>query len=128
MELLLRLHLQLQPTRVDNFIAEHRVGETLSALITGVRGNLLKMEVSEGVIADCKLEEPKPEETKPAADAAASSAGVGSLAAMLKGRWKEGKGGDPAPKPSTLKPGMVKSVKITALDAEHKKITVELIP
>jgi small subunit ribosomal protein S1 len=118
---------QLQPTKVDNFIAEHQVGETISGLITDVRGNNLKLEVAEGVLAECKIEEAKKEEAKPA-DSAAGSADVGSLAALLKGRWKEGKGGDPAPKASTLKPGMVRTVKIVSLDAEHKKIVVELIP
>jgi len=117
---------QLQPTRVDNFIAEHQVGETISGLITDVRGNNVRIEVSEGVIAECKIEEPKKEEAKPAESA--GSADVGSLAAMLKGRWKEGKGGDSAPKVSSLRPGQVKTVKIVALDAEHKKITVELLP
>ncbi len=117
---------QLQPTRVDNFIAEHQVGETISGLITDVRGNNVRIEVSEGVIAECKIEEAKKEEAKPAESA--GSADVGSLAAMLKGRWKEGKGGDSAPKASSLRPGQVKTVKIVALDAEHKKITVELLP
>jgi hypothetical protein len=46
---------------------------------------------------------------------------------MLKGRWKEGKGGDPAPKATGLKPGLVRTVKIVTLDPEHKKITVELV-
>lgn len=119
---------QLQPTKVDNFIAEHQVGETLSGLITDVRGNNLKIEVSEGILADCKLEDPKPEAVAKPAAASAGSADVGSLAELLKGRWKEGKGGDPTPKPSTLKPGLVRSVKIVSLDAEHKKVTVELLP
>ncbi len=118
---------QLQPTKVDLFIAEHQVGETLSGLVTDVRGNNIRIEVSEGVLADCKIEEPKKEEAKPAAESA-GAADLGSLAAMLKGRWKEGKGGDPAPKAATIKPGTVRSVKITALDAEHKRVTVELLP
>jgi len=117
---------QLQPTKLDNFIAEHQVGETISGLVTDVRGNTLKLEVSEGVIAECKLEEPKKEEAKPA-EASAGSADLGSLAAMLKGRWKEGKGGDPAPKAATIKPGTIRTCKIVSLDAEHKKITVELL-
>lgn len=117
---------QLQPTRVDLFIAEHQVGETLSGLITDVRGNHLRLEVSEGVHADCRLEEPK--EEKKAADPGSATADVGSLAAMLAGRWKEGKGGDAAPKASAYRPGMVRTVRITALDAEHKKVTVELVP
>lgn len=117
---------QLQPTKVDNFIAEHTVGETISGLVTDVRGNNIKLEVAEGVLAECKLEEPKKEEAKPA-EASAGSADLGSLAAMLKGRWKEGKGGDPAPKANTIKPGVLRTVKIVALDAEHKKIIVELL-
>lgn len=117
---------QLQPTKVDLFIAEHQVGETISGLITDVRNNNIRIEVSEGVIADCKLEEPKKEEPK--AEAAAGSADVGSLAALLKGRWKEGKGGDSAPKANNLRAGMVRTVKILSLDAEHKKVTVELLP
>lgn len=117
---------QLQPTKVDLFIAEHQVGETISGLITDVRNNNIRIEVSEGVIADCKIEEAKKEEPK--AEAAAGSADVGSLAALLKGRWKEGKGGDPAPKANNLRAGMVRTVKILSLDAEHKKVTVELLP
>ena len=118
---------QLQPTRVDNFIAEHKVGETISGLVTDVRGNVLKLEVAEGVLAECRLEEPKKEEAKPAEAAGAGSADLGSLAAMLKGRWKEGKGGDPTPKAATIKPGVLRTCKIVALDAEHKKIVVELL-
>ncbi len=118
---------QLQPTKIDNFITEHKVGETISGLITDVRGNNIKLEVAEGVLAECKLEEPKKEEAKPASEAP-GSADVGSLAALLKGRWKEGKGGDPAPKPSALRPGLLRSVKIVSLDVEHKRIVVELIP
>jgi len=117
---------QLQPTKVDNFIAEHQVGETISGLLTDMRGNNLKFEVAEGVLAECKLAEAKKEEAKPAAEAA-GAADVGSLAALLKGRWKEGKGGDPTPKQTTLKPGMLRTLKIVTLDAEHKRIVVELL-
>ena len=118
---------QLQPTRVDNFISEHKVGETISGLVTDVRGNVLKLEVAEGVLAECRLEEPKKEESKPAESAGAGSADLGSLAAMLKGRWKEGKGGDPTPKAATIKPGVLRTCKIVTLDSEHKKIVVELL-
>jgi small subunit ribosomal protein S1 len=117
---------QLQPTKVDSFITEHQIGETISGLLTDMRGNNLKFEVAEGVLAECKLAEPKKEEAKSVAEAAGAS-DVGSLAALLKGRWKEGKGGDPTPKASTLKPGMVRSLKIVSLDAEHKRITVEML-
>ena len=117
---------QLQPTKVDDFIAEHKVGETISGLLTDMRGNNLRFEVAEGVLAECKLAEAKKEEAKPAAETA-GSADVGSMAALLKGRWKDGKGVDAAPKSAALKPGMLRTLKIASLDAEHKRITVELL-
>jgi len=117
---------QLQPTKVDNFIAEHTVGELLSGRIADVRTNSLKVEISEGVYGECKLEEKKEEAAKPAA-VASSNVDLGSLAAMLKGRWKEGKGGDPAPKAATLRTGMIRNFKIASLDAEHKKIGLTIV-
>ena len=118
---------QLQPTKVDDFITEHKVGETISGLLTDMRGNNLKFEVAEGVLAECKLAEPKKEEAKATTAEPAGSADVGSLAALLKGRWKDGKGGDPVPKANTLKPGMLRTLNIVSLDAEHKRITVDLL-
>ena len=41
---------QLQPTKTDDFIAEHQVGETLTARVADVRSNLLKVEVADGVL------------------------------------------------------------------------------
>lgn len=120
---------QLQPTKIDLFIQEHQVGEVISGRITDVRGNNLKVEVGEGVLAECKIEEKKEEtksESAPAESAPAESVNVGSLAEMLKGRWKEGKGGDSAPKASQFRSGMMKTFKISGLDAEHKRITVDL--
>jgi small subunit ribosomal protein S1 len=117
---------QLQPTKIDNFIAEHTVGELLSGRIADVRANSLKVEISEGVFGECKLEEKKEEAAKPAA-ASASNVDVGSLAAMLKGRWKEGKGGDPTPKAAALRSGMIRNFKIAALDAEQKKIVLSIL-
>lgn len=116
---------QLQPTKADLFITEHQVGESLTGRITDVRGLVLKVEVSEGVLAECRLEEPKKEEPAVQA-AAASNVDVGSLAGMLKARWKEGKGGDDAPKASAFKAGMIRSFRIASLDAEARKITLEL--
>jgi small subunit ribosomal protein S1 len=118
---------QLQPTKVDNFIAEHTVGETISGRIADVRTSALKVEVADGVFGECKLEEKKEEAAKPAAAAAASSVDVGSLAAMLKGRWKEGKGGDSAPKAAALRTGMIRNFRIASLDAEQKKIALTIV-
>jgi len=117
---------QLQPTKVDHFIAEHTLGEKISGRIADVRAHSLRVEVAEGVYGECKLEEKKEEAAKPAA-ASASTADVGSLAEMLKGRWKEGKGGDPTPKAASLRTGMIRNFKISGLDAEQKRVSLELV-
>ena len=92
-----------------------------------MRTSALKVEVADGVFGECKLEEKKEEAAKPAAAAAASSVDVGSLAAMLKGRWKEGKGGDSAPKAAALRTGMIRNFRIASLDAEQKKIALTIV-
>jgi small subunit ribosomal protein S1 len=118
---------QLQPTKVDLFIAEHQVGETVSGRISDVRGNLLKVEVGEGVLGECRLEEAKKDDPRQAAASAAAGVDVGSLAAMLKGRWKEGKGGEAQPKASSLRAGMIRTFKISVLDPEHKRIGLDIV-
>ena len=123
---------QLQPTKTDDFIAEHQVGETLTARVADVRSNLLKVEVADGVLAECRLAEEKKEAAGAGAAKGSSSGGgsvdVSTLTAMLSARWKEGKGGEPAAKaPAAIKIGQVRSFRITNLDAAAKKISLELI-
>jgi small subunit ribosomal protein S1 len=122
---------QLQPTKTDDFIAEHQVGETLTARVADVRSNLVKVEVAEGVLAECRLAEDK-KEAAPSSGGSKSSSGasvdVGTLTAMLTAKWKEGKGGEAAPKAAnTVKIGQVRSFRIISLDAAAKKIGLELL-
>lgn len=114
---------QLLPTKVDNFIEEHQVGETLSGRVAEVRGSLVKVEVSEGVFGEYRL----PEEKKSAeSKAAAGNVDVSALGAMLKARWKEGKG-EGGGKENVLKPGQIRSFKVASMDAATKKIILELL-
>lgn len=121
---------QLQPTKTDDFIGEHNVGDTLTARVADVRSNLLKVEVAEGVLGECRLAEEKKDEAAPGkkSSGGGGSVDVSALTAMLSARWKEGKGGEPAPKTSNaIKIGQVRSFRITNLDVAAKKITLELI-
>jgi len=121
---------QLQPTKTDDFIGEHNVGDTLTARVADVRSNLLKIEVAEGVLGECRLAEEKKDEAVPGkkSSGGGGSVDVSALTAMLSARWKEGKGGEPAPKTSNaIKIGQVRSFRITNLDVAAKKITLELI-
>jgi small subunit ribosomal protein S1 len=124
----LRLGLkQLQPTAVDEYIAEHKEGDVVTGRVADVKGNRVSVELGEGVQAQFTLAaaEQKQEQR-------ASSADVSALSSMLASKWKGAPGssapaaGDSAPKRDVPKPGQVRSFKITKLDAEKKKIELEL--
>jgi small subunit ribosomal protein S1 len=109
---------QLEPTSADVFISEHAVGESLMGRILEVHGNSAKVELAEGVHTRCKLKE------ESGAQAAAQQASdVTDLAAMLASRWKGGAGSSA---PEGIKPGQIRSFKITAIDAPNKRIDIEL--
>jgi small subunit ribosomal protein S1 len=112
---------QLIPTGLDEFLVEHKVGDTVSGRVVGLSPILV--ELGDGIRVTCRAA------AKPAAAAAevapAAKVDLSSLSAMLKDRWK---GNAPAPsaEPEALAEGQIRTFKITKLDAEAKKIEVEL--
>jgi small subunit ribosomal protein S1 len=109
---------QLEPTSADVFISEHAVGETLMGRVIEVHGNSAKIELAEGVHSRCKTKE------EPSAQAAVPQASdVQDLAAMLSSRWKGGTGPSA---PEGIKPGQIRSFKITAIDVPNKRIDIEI--
>ncbi len=118
---------QLEPTRTDEYIAEHKVGDKVTGRVVDASATRAKIELGDGVMGDCKLTPvAAPVEEKKAA--AAGPVDINSLSAMLKSRWKEGKGGPVEPKadPNALRSGQVRNFKIAAVDAEKKRIDLEL--
>jgi small subunit ribosomal protein S1 len=111
---------QLVPTSVDEYIAERKVGDTVSGRVVDVSATRAKVELGEGVMAQCKLAEQK------AAEAAASTskADISSLSAMLSQKWKSGP--SPVSSPKSLRTGEVRSFRITHIDAAQKRVDVEL--
>jgi small subunit ribosomal protein S1 len=109
---------QLEPTSIDEYLAEHKTGETVTGRIVDVSGGRAKVELGQGVMAFAKLPEQK--------QAAKTQAGtdLSALTAMLAQKWKSGGGG--AAVPEALKAGQVRSFKITALDAGAKRIELAL--
>lgn len=114
---------QLEPTVVDKFIEEHKLGDTLSGRVISVSGEMAKVEVSEGIAATCRL--PKDEPKQNAAAESPRNADLSSLTAMLSARWKQGGAGETADAPK-LRTGEVRSFRISKLDAAAKRIEVEL--
>ncbi len=111
---------QLVPTSVDEYIAERKVGDTVSGRIVDVSASRAKVELGEGVMAQCKLVAEKASE----ASANDSKADISSLSAMLAQKWKSG----PSAAASSNAPraGEVRSFRITQLDPAQKRIDLEL--
>ena len=116
---------QLVPTSIDEYIAEHKVGDRISARVVEASSDFVQVELGEGIRAICRL--PKASAAAPAVPAAAAQGKVdlGSLSSMLQSRWK---GNNPATsaKHEPLGVGQIRSFKIVKLDPESKKIEVEL--
>ena len=111
---------QLQPTSIDEYIAEHKAGDSVSGRIVDVSGSRAKIELGEGVTGSCKLPE-----KKAAASTNSGTADISALSAMLAQKWKAGAG--PAADTDAPRAGQVRSFRILNLDPANKKIELELV-
>jgi small subunit ribosomal protein S1 len=116
---------QLEPTSADHYIAEHQVGESVTGRVVEVKGERAKIELGEGVFGSCRLLNEDGGESK--AEAPVSKVDIATATALLAARWKTGgaeaQGGGVD---KGLKPGQIRSFRITAMDTQSKKITLEL--
>ena len=128
---------QLVPTAADEYIAEHKEGDTVTGRVSDVTRNRANVELGEGVQASCLLPERTESKQKESQSAPQSSVDLGALTSMLTSKWKGGAGGNTEPtgssssreessKPQSVRSGQVRTFRITKLDAEKKRIEVEL--
>lgn len=116
---------QLIPTSIDEYLVEHKVGDTVSGRVVEASGSGATVELGEGIIASCKSAAGNSAPAKTAPESSGSSkADLSSLTSMLQARWK-GKGSAPQAAPEPLAAGQVRSFKIKKLDVAAKKIDVE---
>lgn len=117
----LRLSIKaLEPTSIDEYLAEHKAGETVSGRVVEVAGNRVKVELGEGVTAFAPLAP----ERKEAAGAAAPKADLSTLTAMLADKWKSG--GASSRAADAVRPGQIRSFRIASIDTEKKRIELEM--
>jgi small subunit ribosomal protein S1 len=124
---------QLIPTSIDEYIAEHKVGDTVSGRVVELSASGAIVELGEGIRGTCSAagtgragNAPAAHSSPSVAPAQTSSASdLSQLSSMLKARWK---GNAPAPsaQPEPLAESQIRSFKIVKLDADAKKIEVEL--
>ncbi|HLJ77318.1 MAG TPA: 30S ribosomal protein S1 [Acidobacteriaceae bacterium] len=110
---------QLVPTSLDEYLAEHKVGDSVSGRVIDVSGGSATVELGEGIHAPCRLKEGADVET-----VGAGGADLSSLTSLLQAKWKGGAGA--AVKTDPLRGGQVRNFRIVELDREAKKIAVEL--
>ena len=115
---------QLQPTSVDEYIGERSVGEVVSGRVIDIRGERAKVELGEGIIAQCRMPEGAGEDLAQAL--APRSTDLSSLTAMLSAKWKQGASSAGSARPEPAKAGQIRSFRITKLDQANKQIEIEL--
>jgi small subunit ribosomal protein S1 len=115
---------QMVPTSIEEYIAEHKTGDTVTGRVIEASGASARVELGQGIHATCRIkanQQPKPEEKK----SDSTKADLSSLGSMLQARWKSG-GAPSAARVDEVLAGQVRSFKITKLDAAGKKVEVEL--
>jgi small subunit ribosomal protein S1 len=108
---------QLVPTSLDEYVAEHKVGDAVSGRVIEVGAGEATVELGEGIRVACRLKEV-------AETASAGGADLSALTSLLQAKWKGGAGA--AAKAEPLRAGQVRNFRIAELDREAKRIEVEV--
>jgi small subunit ribosomal protein S1 len=111
---------QLLPDDSDKYVAEHKVGELVTGRVVECSGLHARVELGEGIFSSCLIQAPG----SPQPGSAAAGADLSSLTSMLQARWKGSAGGEK--KSDELRPGQLRSFRITRLDPSTKQIDLEL--
>ncbi|MFY9674508.1 MAG: 30S ribosomal protein S1 [Terriglobales bacterium] len=121
---------QLVPTGLDEYLAEHKEGDTVTGRIIEVSGERARVELGEGIQAQCRIpregsQRAAKKESVPVAPASAKP-DLSSLGSMLQARWKSGASASES-KPEGLRSGQVREFRIGKLDAAAKKIELKMV-
>src|SRR5207237_358286 len=104
---------QLQPTSIDEYIAEHKEGDLVTGRVADISGGKAKVELGEGVRATCPV---SGEGGQSAPEASAEArADISSLGSMLASKWKPGAAGGAPEKREPARAGQIRSFRIVRL-------------
>ena len=123
---------QLVPSGLDEYIAEHKEGDVVTGRMIEVSDGRARVELGEGIQANCHMDKASPAaEKKEQAESDSSSPklnskpDLSSLGSMLQARWKGGAAAGAA-KLEAVRSGQIRKFRIAKLDAAAKKIELEL--
>ncbi len=113
---------QLIPTSIDEYIADHKIGDAVSGRVVDESEGSATVELGEGIRAACRVAQTAAAVTQAKPPATAD---LSSLSSLLQARWK---GNAPAASaaPEPLRAGQIRTFKIVKLDPESKTIQLEL--
>jgi len=118
---------QLQPTSVDEYIAEHKAGDVVTGRVVEVNNGRLKVELGEGVFAESKAPTAAPmQNAAPAPTAEEGKNDISSLTAMLSAKWKQGGKTSSSQGGAETRAGQVRNFRIVGLDPAKKSIRLEI--
>ena len=114
---------QLVPTGLDEFLAEHTVGDAVTGRVVSVNAGVARVEVGEGIFARCVVPVAGTTVEEPVA---AGAVDLSAFSSMLKSKWKTGDSPVKAKAGKAgLEVGQVRGFVIGEIDAEGK--TLELV-
>ena len=118
---------QLVPTGLDEFLAEHATGDSVTGRIISTADGVARVELGEGIVASCLLPAEAPT-TEEVSAPAAGGIDLSAFSSMLKTKWKTGPtlATVKSSAPESVKAGQVRSFKISQLDAAAKRIELSL--
>lgn len=112
---------RLIPSSLDEYMAERKVGDMVTARITDIKNDVARVELGEGIFGSCKL--PKAEGSS-TSNEASGKPDLSALSSMLKARWK---GNTPAAASTqAVSAGQVRSFKLASINTETKQIELSL--
>src|SRR5579885_245778 len=111
---------QLVPTGLDEYLEEHKEGDVVTGRVVEVSGDTAKVELGEGIRAQCRIAAATKE-----AGPSAGKADLSSLTSMLQARWKSGPNVQSA-NADAVQSGQVRKFRIAKLDVAGKTIALEL--
>jgi small subunit ribosomal protein S1 len=122
---------QLIPTSLDEFLAEHKAGDTVTGRIVSVDGGVAQVELGEGIVCACTLPVVATVAEEPKAELAQAKVDLSALSSMLKTKWKTGTDAGLAKAKNSsseaAKAGQVRNFRITKIDTGSKTIAIEFI-
>lgn len=118
---------QLIPTSIDEYLAEHTVGDVVSGRVVEEANGRATVELGEGIFGACAASNSlsSGSQSKESPNPPPAKADLSSLTSMLQARWK-GSGPGPAAKSEPVHAGQVRSFKIVRIDLSAKKIELEI--